>query len=275
MKAALSTLSCPAWDLETVLDRASTYGFDGVDFRGLGEDLDVTRTARFTDDLDATRAAIAEAGLTTSAVSTSVHLCAPEEREENLAEARRTIPVADALDVDCVRVFGGGDLDARSREELADVAAETMGEILDLEGARDLTWAVETHDHWTRSADCRLLLDRIDDDAVGVLWDVGHTTRVSDESPAESLDVFGDDVAYLHLKDAVRDPDHPDAMDDGWRYVLPGEGALPLAEALTALEERGYDGWVNFEHEKRWHPELEPPEVANPAFVEWFESVTR
>jgi len=273
MRPALSTLSCPDWRLETVVDRTSEYGLEGIDLRGLGEEIDVTRSPQFTDDLDATRERISGAGLAVAAISSSIHVCQPEDRDDDVAEAERTIPLADALDADVVRVFGGGDVEAHTREELADVAATTMEEILALDGARDLTWVVETHDHWTRSPDAKLLLDAIDDPAVGALWDVGHTTRVSDESPDETLGVLGDDVAHLHLKDAVHDPDHPDAMDDGWRYVLPGEGELPLTAALQALDERGYDGWVTFEHEKRWHPELEDPATANRAFAEWFRTV--
>ena len=65
------------------------------------------------------------------------------------------------------------------------------------------------------------------------------------------------------------DPSHANAMDDGWRYVLPGEGELPLAEALVLLKRNGYDGWALFEHEKRWHPDLAAPEIAFPAFVRW------
>jgi sugar phosphate isomerase/epimerase len=58
-------------------------------------------------------------------------------------------------------------------------------------------------------------------------------------------------------------------MEDGWHYVLPGEGQLPLAESIALLHENGYDGWLQFEHEKRWHPALFEPEVAFPAFAIW------
>jgi sugar phosphate isomerase/epimerase len=51
--------------------------------------------------------------------------------------------------------------------------------------------------------------------------------------------------------------------------VLPGEGQLPLAESIALLHASGYDGWLQFEHEKRWHPELLEPEVAFPAFTAW------
>ena len=68
---------------------------------------------------------------------------------------------------------------------------------------------------------------------------------------------------------AVYDPAHPEAMQDGWRYVLPGDGQLPLTEAIAVLKQNGYDGWILFENEKRWHPTLAEPEVAFPAFVSW------
>jgi sugar phosphate isomerase/epimerase len=114
-----------------------------------------------------------------------------------------------------------------------------------------------------------LLLDIIDNPAFGALWDMGHTARVGGESPEESYAAIGSRVGYTHVKDAVYDPAHPQAMADGWRYVLPGEGQLPLAEAIALLKQHGYEGWILFEHEKRWHPNLVEPEVAFPAFVKW------
>jgi sugar phosphate isomerase/epimerase len=42
-----------------------------------------------------------------------------------------------------------------------------------------------------------------------------------------------------------------------------------VAEAIRVLKEHGYNGWIVFEHEKRWHPELPEPEEILPQFVEW------
>jgi len=58
-------------------------------------------------------------------------------------------------------------------------------------------------------------------------------------------------------------------MQDGWHYVAPGTGELPLAESIHLLKENGYDGWLLFEHEKRWHPNLPEPEEIFPQFVAW------
>jgi sugar phosphate isomerase/epimerase len=272
MKLTLSTLGCPDWTFDTICNRAREYGFEGVDFRGLLEEVDVTRTPEFTDRIERTKSKLENAGLATSALSSSITVCSADAAEENVAAAERYIAAARELDAPYVRVFGSGDADAHTLSELATVGGETMEKILSLPGADEVTWLVETHDNWTESDDCRLLLEHLPDD-VDVLWDVGHTSRVGGEDPSETLAALGDDIEYVHLKDAVYDPSHPDAMDDGWRYVLPGEGELPLAAALAELDDRGYDGWLMYEHEKRWHPELSEPDVAYSAFVEWFDSV--
>ena len=127
----------------------------------------------------------------------------------------------------------------------------------------------EAPDHWIRGADCKLLLDAIPDPAFGCLWDMGHTARVGGETPEETYAAVGPRVGYTHVKDAVLAPGALDAMKDGWRYVSPGAGELPLVESITLLRRGGYDGYLLFEHEKRCIPRLSDPEAAFPAFVRW------
>jgi len=62
-------------------------------------------------------------------------------------------------------------------------------------------------------------------------------------------------------------------MPDGWRYVIPGTGQLPLAEAIRLLRQQGYTGWLVLEHEKRWHPNLPEPEEIFPAYVRWVKGI--
>jgi sugar phosphate isomerase/epimerase len=269
MKIGFTTLGCPEWDLDTICARASEYGFDGVDFRGLLDTLDVTLLPAFTSGVAETKKKLADAGLEVCGIGSSIRICAPEKRDDNIKEARRTIAVARALGCKNVRVFGGGSPQQMGREKAADIGRECMAAILEIEGARDLHWLFETHDHWIRSEDCNLLLERIPDPVFGVLWDMGHTPRVGGETPGETIAVIGKRIGYTHVKDAVYDPGHKLAMQDGWRYVVPGTGQLPLAEAVTLLKENGYDGWIIFEHEKRWHPELPEPDEFFPQFVNW------
>jgi len=269
MHLSFSTLGCPDWDLDTIVTQGARLGFDGVDFRGIGDEMDITLLPAFGEGLADTAEQLGEAGLQVSCISSGISICEPGRLEDNLAEAGRTIAVAEGLGCKRVRVFGNGDLGNHSREELADFGRDCLGRILALEGADRLLWMLESHDHWTSGADCRLLLDRVMDPAFGILWDMGHTTRVGGETPRQTWDVVDGRVLYTHIKDAVHEPRHEWAMADGWRYVAPGTGQLPLAEALELLRLEAYDGWVMFEHEKRWHRELEEPEDIFPAFLEW------
>ncbi|MGD9046587.1 MAG: sugar phosphate isomerase/epimerase [Anaerolineae bacterium] len=269
MKISFMTLGCPDWDLDTICARGQEYGYDGIDLRGYLDQIDVTLLPEFTTRAPETRRKLEDAGLVVSGISSSIRVCDPENLERNLEEARRTIPVARAFETTNVRVFGGGNLAEYSRQELLDFGCECVACILEIDGARDLHWLFETHDLWVKAQDCRLLLDSIPDLAFGALWDMGHTYRVGGEEPADSFSAIGPRVGYVHVKDAIYDPASPLAMQDGWNYVVPGIGELPLLESLSLLQEHGYDGWLLFEHEKRWHPGLPEPEEVFPSFVDW------
>ncbi|MCP4639934.1 MAG: sugar phosphate isomerase/epimerase [bacterium] len=270
IKTSTTTLGCPAWDLATIVSNLSTYGYDAVDFRGVGDEIDVTKLAAFTTGLGETRRMLDDVGLAASCVSSSIRVCDAQARDASLEEARRTIPVALGLGAPSVRVFGGGDVEASSRDDLAKVGAETVSALLALDGAGQIQWCFETHDHWIVARDVNLLLDAVQAENFGVVWDVGHTTRVGDEDPAQSWAAYGSRVFNTHFKDAVYDPYYPPKMDDGWHYVPLGEGTLPLAEAVHLLRDNGYSGYLTLEHEKRWHGELAEPESAFPQALGWF-----
>ena len=263
IKIATTTLGCPQWDLDTVLTNCASYGFDAIDFRGLGEDLDITKTAAFTTGLAATRRRIEGSGLSVSGISTSLWVCDPARREANLEEAKRTLPIALELGVPNLRIFGGGDLEKQPMEELAKQGADLVRELLALDGGREVRWCMETHDQWSRSADLMQILGQVEAAEVGALWDVFHTIRHG-ETPAESLAGFGGRVYYTHFKDGI--------PDEAWRMVSLGDGTLPMAEAVRLLKEGGYEGYLALEHEKLWHDELEPPEVSFPKAVKWFKA---
>ena len=248
-------------------------GFEGVDFRGMKDQIDITMMPEFTTHLTESKRKLEHVGLRVSGISTSLKICDALAAEANLEEARRTLPLAHELEVDTLRVFGGGNPDIHSKEEMADIGWDMMEKVLGLDGARDFKWVLETHDHWIKALDSKLLLDRIQDEQFGVLWDMGHTARVGQETPETSIAALADRIYCLHVKDAIYDTAHPHAMSDGWRYVAPGTGQLPLAEAISLLEAQAYDGWLLFEHEKRWHAELPEPEVMFPKFVAWYKGL--
>jgi len=93
-----------------------------------------------------------------------------------------------------------------------------------------------------------------DSPTVALLWDAHHTF-VAGESPETSVRELARYIRHTHLKDSL-----PAAVDR--KYVLTGMGEVPVRRQVEALARSGYRGFYNFEWEKRWHPEIEEPEVA-------------
>jgi fatty-acyl-CoA synthase len=90
------------------------------------------------------------------------------------------------------------------------------------------------------------------------------------ETPAEVYANLGPRVLLAQVKDALRTP------DGDWRLVLLGAGEVPVRDMLGLLAAGGYPYWISVEWEKRWHPEIEEPEVALPQHLDllraWLES---
>jgi sugar phosphate isomerase/epimerase len=111
------------------------------------------------------------------------------------------------------------------------------------------------------------LLATVDSPWVGAVWDSHHPHRMG-ESPAQVYQALGGRILLAQVKDARRDA----ARADGWQLTLLGEGEVPVRDMLGLLTAGGYRGWISVEWEKRWHPEIEEPEVALPQHLKLLSS---
>ena len=89
--------------------RLLTYGYDAVDFRGLGDELNIWKLPEFSTDAAATANRIAAAGLAVSCFSSGARMFDPDagargRHVEEVAEYARLCPVFGA---GIIRVFGG------------------------------------------------------------------------------------------------------------------------------------------------------------------------
>jgi sugar phosphate isomerase/epimerase len=263
MRIACTTLACPSWSLGTILERFKQYGYDGVDFRGLAEEMEIYRLPAFSTGAAETAREIARSGLEVSAFSSGARMFSadPPEREKHMAEVIEYARLCRVFGAPLIRVFGGP-LGGTGLEEAVEVAVETLGQMAEAVG-EGVALAVETHDDWTRSATLAQVLERVDAPNVGALWDLHHPYRMAGESPQETYRNIGRHTIATHLKDS-----RPTA-DGKHAYCLGGEGDVPLAEMVALLKQGGYDGYLTLEWEKKWHPEIAGPEVALPAYAEF------
>src|SRR5437870_11930108 len=109
MKLCFSTLGCPTWTLRQILDAAKLYNLDGIDFRGLGPEIDITKTPAFTSELDATLDDFRRLSLSMPCLCTSVILITPasERWQMMLEECQRYATLAARTGTRLLRIFGG------------------------------------------------------------------------------------------------------------------------------------------------------------------------
>jgi sugar phosphate isomerase/epimerase len=249
---AFSTLGCPDWTMEQIVEAAVRYGYDALELRGLQTEMDLPKAPPLTPaHRAATRRRIEDAGLSVCCVSSSGVV-----EKGNLDHVRAHAELARDLGCPLVRVFGGN-LDAGLPP--ADAlcrAADTLRGFGDAAAAAGVALVLETHDAFSTGAQVAALLEAAAHPAAFSLWDLHHPYRQGE--PIEAT--------YRHLAPTLR---HVHVKDGraGDAYTLMGEGDVPLAAMLDLVLDGGYAGALSLEWEKRWHPEIAEPEVALPQYA--------
>jgi sugar phosphate isomerase/epimerase len=269
MKLSFTTLGCPDWELDVILKRAVEYGFDAVDFRGLNGEMNIYRLPEFSAQLSQTRDKIKAAGLEVSCFSSSVHMFSAEKYEQNMMEIKEYARLCSFFGTRYIRVFGGGIGDV-GREEATQAIVRHFKDAAAIAKQYGVKLLLETHDDWTSCAHVKAVMEQVDQEAVGVLWDLHHPYRTLGEQPEETWAALGSWVEYTHVKDSRILPD----TDGKFQYCLPGEGNIPLPDMYKLLERNGYSGFYTLEWEKKWHPEIEHAEVSFPKYVEYMRKLT-
>jgi len=259
-----STIGCPDYDIPQVVELARANGFKGIEIRFLRGTVDLASLSEFTSGIAETRRRFDDAGIKVVGINTGVRMVSldPAVRQQQLEAARANLAIAQALGADYLRLFGGPVPAEQERERTLDAIAQGLGEIADLTHAGGVHSLIETHDSFCKADSILDLYKRGASDKLGVLWDTLHSYRHGD-SGEESWGKLGDRIRLVHVKDAFT------ATPQKFDFALTGEGTVPVAGFLDLLEREGYEGYVNFEWEKGWHPEIAEPEVAIPHFARY------
>ena len=266
MKMAFSTLACPDWTMQQIVNIASSCGYAGIELRFVeGEDSLYKLTAFAGKGLAQTRRLLSESRLNICCVDTSCRFHSPDsnERQKWIVEGERMADLAAGLGSPAIRVFGDQIQPGCDRESTRGWIADSIYELSHkVERSGVAVW-LETHGHFASSTETKAILSTSKSDRVGIVWDAANCWLESGETPQQGASRMQNEIAHVHVKD-VRE------FGEKWLPVLNGEGTFPLEEMRLALRSIGYDGYASFEWEKKWHPQIPPPEVALPHFAAWF-----
>ncbi|MFI2432333.1 sugar phosphate isomerase/epimerase family protein [Streptomyces sp. NPDC018693] len=246
MKLAFSTLGVPGLPLPEVLRLATAHGYHGVELRahpeepvhpGLGPGERAQVAAQFK-----------AAGVKVLGVAGYARVAAPGDDEAVVGEIRELLDLARDLGAPFVRVFPGGGAEQSDAEADA-VAARRLASAAEYAGDIGVRILLETHDSHRTGAAATRVLGLVGHRQVGALWDVMHTW-LGGEQPVDSYLALAPYLGYVQVKDIA-------SADDTTPLPL-GSGVLPLAECVEVLSRHGWDGWLCWEHEKRWYEAAEP-----------------
>jgi sugar phosphate isomerase/epimerase len=271
MRLAFSTLGCPNWDLVEIAEAARSLGYEGIELRAVAGDLDLLERREFKPDaLAATRQWLLDQEISVCCVDTSCRFDSPDadERRQQVEVAVKHSEIATALDAPLIRVFPdrvqAGAMWTETRDNIAASLRATAERM-----PAGVRVGLETHGDFARGEVAAEIVRLAEHPNVALIWDVANSLAAGDsiEGAARAVSPH---LAHVHLRDAqaVEGSEH-------WLPVLAGRGRVSFEAAVGALQELNYEGYISFEWEKYWHPEIEEPEVALPDFINAMRSTQR
>ena len=262
MKLCFSTLGCPDWDVWEIAEKAKEYGYQGIELR-IKEDkhFPVTSTKEERKKVLAhykkNGVKIAVIGGYTFWASLDDHIL-----EENKKLMMEYIDLAADLEAEYIRTFIGDFDKAVSIDKIAAKAGQYLQICAEEAEKKNVKILIETHDSFDTGKKVKKVLDNIESNAVGVIWDIHHPVN-GGESIEDTYKAIGSKIEHLHLKDAKR-------LEDGSEVMcLMGEGDLPVKKIVQIMEDSGFSGYYSLEWEKFWIRSLQGPEIAFPQYVDY------
>ena len=266
MKISFSTLGCPEWTVTQAIEAAVKSGYDALELRFLEGEASLWKLSAFSGaGLKETCRKIDDSGLAICCVDTSCRFDSPQltERERWIDEGIRMAKLAERLKAPGIRVFGDRIQPGIKREVTRQWIIDALNVLSEtIKGSGVEVW-LETHGDFSCAAEVQSILNECP--ALRLVWDPASAFTEHGERPVVNGSALQKTIRHVHIKDLRM-------TTTGWKPVLTGEGEFPLAEIRWFVGSMDYMGFLSFEWEKKWHPEIEPPEVAIPHFANWFRS---
>ena len=266
MKIAFSTLGCPGWSWDDILSTARDLGFDGIEVRGVENELYMPKAAPFLEkNAKATMERLKKLILEIPSLTSACYLFDRENSEANLKEGMDYTALAARLGIPYVRVLGDKNPEPGKDIDLV-LVAKNLRKLDEFAAGKGVTLLVETNGVLANSDRMLELLKMAGCSNVGVLWDVHHPFRYFGEPVEKTWSALKEYIKFVHIKDSI--------MENGKiRYKMMGHGGVPVREALLLMKNEGYTGFVSLEWVKRWCMDLEEPGVVFSHFVNYVKGV--
>jgi sugar phosphate isomerase/epimerase len=186
------------------------------------------------------------------------------ERERWIDEGVRMAELAAELHSPGIRVFGDRIDPTSTRSATLGWIVNSLNILIEKTRHSGVSVWLETHGDFSSASQVQPILSDVE--GLGLVWDAASAFVECGERPLKNGIALQSAVRHMHIKDLRK-------VDSKWAPAMTGEGEFPIPEIRQALVAINYDDFLSFEWEKKWHPEIESPEIAIPHFANWFKSV--
>jgi sugar phosphate isomerase/epimerase len=197
MKLSFMTFLYPHLGADGVIAKAKQFAYDGIEWRAEAGHSHGTELDAPAGVVTSIRRRVADAGLLTSCLATSVKFCSPDkaERDANLARLRRYVDLAAEVGAPCIRFFGDPipNSGRGARAESYRVQSAYMAQGAEWAASAGVKLCLETHSVFRAF------------DAGEVLFQAGYPRALWINWHLEHCINHGEDVdeAYRHVKGRV------------------------------------------------------------------------
>jgi sugar phosphate isomerase/epimerase len=267
LKPAFSTLACPEWPLDRVAAAGRDFGFEAVELRTFGASSRLLACDPALSDEAKVRRLFRSRGLEVVCLATSCRFDQPvrppvigwavADQERPVREACRAIDLAVALECPLVRVFA---FEVPARES----ARSALRRIVDrlrrcADHARNsgVRLVVENGGSFRTGVEVARIVDEVGSPLLGACYSVAVAAQAG-ERPRDGIGALGERLWCVRVKDLSP------GEDGALVPCPPGEGVVPVREAVDALGAAGFEGPVVFEWDRLWMPGLAAAEEVLP-----------
>lgn len=248
------TWSTPDLDLDSVLETAKRFDYEGVELRiGRGRHHGFETSQKHGVEINtdpptrqAIRRKIAESGIIACCIATSCSYADPTQTEIQIDETIESIDLASDMGIATLRVFGGVLPQGVSREQAIDCVSSSLRSVADHAQQRNVIVCMETHDDWCHPDHVAQVMQRVDHSAIAVNWDIMHPVRSAGFSMDQSYEILKPWIKHVHFHDGT-------VQTEPLVMKPIGEGDIDHRRALERLIADGYDGFLSGEWIE-WEP---------------------
>lgn len=183
--------------------------------------------------------------------------------EKEIARLKKEVDIAAILGVNGMRHdttggYKGEDAEKYTFSDALPRLVEGCRRVTEYAKEKGIKTMTENHGYFSQDSErVKAIIEGVGNDNFGALVDIGNFLCV-DEDPKSAVENVSEYAFYVHAKDFHTKKKEEMLSPDGFfktrngnflRGAVLGHGDVPVFEALKAVKEKGYDGYITLEFE--------------------------